>query len=200
MENGSRQGRSADQDQQGSGGGHKSWSDKSGVYTGEKDEKTEEQNSPATGGTGITGTVRVGETLTADTSGISDSDGLDGAKSATNRWPEASTFKGQPEPVIPRLKTMRERPSVSGSASPTVRAAPKELTSPATEAVHPPPSPATGQPDITGTSRVGEALKTDTSGISDADGMENASFTYRWTACGTDVPGAAGASCNLTKD
>ena len=43
---GSRQGRSADQDQQGSGGGDQSGSDKSG----EKDEKTEEQNSPATGG------------------------------------------------------------------------------------------------------------------------------------------------------
>ena len=47
---GSRQGRSADQDQQGSGGGDKSGRDKSGVYIGEKDEKTEEQNSPATGG------------------------------------------------------------------------------------------------------------------------------------------------------
>ena len=56
------------------------------------------------------------------------------------------------------------------------------------------------QPAITGTSRVGETLTADTSGISDADGMENASFTYRWTAGGTDVPGAAGASYNLTKD
>ena len=94
---GSRQGRSADQDQQGSGGGDKSGSDKSG----EKDEKTEEQNSPATGGPAITGTVRVGETLTADTSGISDSDGLDGAESATSGWPEASTSKAPPEPATP---------------------------------------------------------------------------------------------------
>ena len=56
------------------------------------------------------------------------------------------------------------------------------------------------QPAITGTSRVGETLTADTSGISDADGMENASFTYRWTAGGTAAPGAAGASYNLTKD
>lgn len=76
----------------------------------------------------------------------------------------------------------------------------EELTSPATEAVQPLPSPATVQPAITGTSRVGETLTADTSGISDADGMENVSFTYQWTAGGTDVPGAAGASYNLTKD
>ena len=36
-------------------------------------------NSPATGGPGITGTVRAGETLTATTDGIEDEDGLTGA-------------------------------------------------------------------------------------------------------------------------
>ena len=36
-------------------------------------------NSPATGAPAITGTAQVGETLTADTSGISDADGLTGA-------------------------------------------------------------------------------------------------------------------------
>ena len=36
-------------------------------------------NSPATGAPAITGTARVGETLTADTSGIADADGLAGA-------------------------------------------------------------------------------------------------------------------------
>ena len=34
------------------------------------------QNNPATGTPGISGTVQVGETLTADTSGIADEDGL----------------------------------------------------------------------------------------------------------------------------
>ena len=42
-------------------------------------------NSPATGGPGITGTVRAGETLTATTDGIEDEDGLEGAIFAY-RW------------------------------------------------------------------------------------------------------------------
>ena len=66
----------AGQDQQGSGGGDKSGSDKSE----EKDEETEEQNSPTTGGPAITGTVRVSETVTADTSGIFDPVGRDEAE------------------------------------------------------------------------------------------------------------------------
>ena len=36
-------------------------------------------NSPATGAPTISGTAQVGKTLTADTSGISDEDGLDNA-------------------------------------------------------------------------------------------------------------------------
>ena len=47
------------------------------VVTGPGDE--EEQNSPATGQPAISGTLQVGETLTADTSGIADDDGLDNA-------------------------------------------------------------------------------------------------------------------------
>ena len=42
-------------------------------------------NTPATGAPTVTGTARVGETLTADTSGISDADGLTGATFAY-RW------------------------------------------------------------------------------------------------------------------
>ena len=40
----------------------------------------------------------------------------------------------------------------------------------------------------------------DTSGIADAEGMENAVFTYRWMAGGTDIPNATGASHTLTED
>ena len=42
-------------------------------------QQTETENSPATGGPGIAGTTRLGETLTATTEGISDEDGLTGA-------------------------------------------------------------------------------------------------------------------------
>ena len=88
---GSRQGRSADQDQQGSGGGDKSGSDKSGA----KDEKTEEQNSPATGGPAITGTVRV-----------SFADDRDSAEELTS----APTAPVEPEPDEPEPTEPAESP------------------------------------------------------------------------------------------
>ena len=47
---------------------------------------------------------------------------------------------------------------------------------------------------------MGETLTVDTSGISDVEGMDNAVFTYRWMAGGTDIPGATGASYTLTED
>ena len=43
-------------------------------------------------------------------------------------------------------------------------------------------SPATGAPTISGTAQVGETLTADTSSIADANGMENASFSYQWLA------------------
>ena len=43
-------------------------------------------------------------------------------------------------------------------------------------------SPATGAPTISGTAQVGETLRADTTGIADADGLENASFSYQWLA------------------
>ena len=41
-------------------------------------------------------------------------------------------------------------------------------------------SAATGAPTINGTAQVGETLTANTTGISDADGLANASFTYQW--------------------
>ena len=40
----------------------------------------------------------------------------------------------------------------------------------------------------------------DTSGIADAEGMENAVFTYRWMAGGTDIPGGTGSTYMLVED
>lgn len=39
---------------------------------------------------------------------------------------------------------------------------------------------AEGRPVIAGTAQVGETITVDTSGISDADGMDNPTFSYRW--------------------
>ena len=45
-----------------------------------------------------------------------------------------------------------------------------------------PNRPATGAPTISGKAQVGETLTVNTSDISDEDGMDNATFSYRWLA------------------
>ena len=75
----------------------------------------------------------------------------------------------------------------------------ESLTSAATVAVAAKPnSPATGAPAISGTPQVGETLTADTSGIADADGLTKVSYSYHWTAGGSDIAGATGSSYTLT--
>ena len=156
-------------------------------------------NHPATGAPAISGTAQVGETLTADTSGISDADGLtnvaysyqwlssrdteiDGATSSTYT-PQASD----------NGKTIKVRVTFTDDAGNE-----ETLTSAATDAVEARPnSPATGAPTISGTAQVGETLTVDTSGISDADGVTNAEFAYRWQADGADISGATDSTYTL---
>ena len=67
-------------------------------------------------------------------------------------------------------------------------------------------TPATGAPTISGTAQVGQTLTAITSGIDDADGLVNASFDYQWqrqdlgTSAETDIPGATGATYEVTSD
>ena len=61
-------------------------------------------------------------------------------------------------------------------------------------------TPATGAPAIGGTPRVGETLTADTSGIEDADGLTKVSYSYQWTAGGSDIDGATGSSYTLSDD
>ena len=61
-----------------------------------------------------------------------------------------------------------------------------------------PNSPATGAPTIGGTAQVGETLTANTSGIADADGLTNVSFTYHWIADDADINGATGSTYTLT--
>ena len=65
------------------------------------------------------------------------------------------------------------------------------VTGPATQQTN---TPATGLPTISGTAQVGETLTVDTSGIDDADGTGNATFSYQWIAGTTDISGATGSS------
>ena len=63
-------------------------------------------------------------------------------------------------------------------------------------------SPATGAPTVSGTAQAGETLSASTSGVTDADGLGNATFSYQWiTSDGgtdTDIAGATGSTYTLT--
>ena len=62
-------------------------------------------------------------------------------------------------------------------------------------------TPATGAPTISGTIRVGETLRTDTSDIEDANGLANATFSYRWVSSDgttdTDIENATDSTYKL---
>ena len=62
----------------------------------------------------------------------------------------------------------------------------------------PPNNPATGAPTIGGTPQVDQTLMADTSAIADEDGLTNVSYSYQWTAGGSDIDGATGSTYTLT--
>ena len=157
-------------------------------------------NNPATGVPTISGTVQVGETLTADTSGIEDEDGLDDAVFGYQWLAGDSDISGATGSTY-TLADADEGKTVKVQVSFTDDADNEEtLTSAATDAVSAAPqpnNPSTGAPAITGTAQVGETLTADTSGIADEDGLDNAAFSYQWLADDADISGATGSAYTL---
>ena len=159
-------------------------------------------NSPATGLPTIGGTPQVGQTLTADVSGVNDEDGLtsvfysyqwvanDGTTDTDIQDATDSTYTLVAADVG---KTIKVRVSFTDDADHE-----ETLNSAATGVVAAKPnSPATGAPTISGTPQVDETLTADTSGISDDDGLINVSYSYQWIAGGSDIAGATGSSYTL---
>ena len=155
-------------------------------------------NILATGAPTITGTAQVGETLTADTSGISDADGLDNATFSYQWLADDADILGATASTY-TVAEADEGKAVKVRVSFTDDAGNQEsLTSADTDAVAARPnSAATGAPTINGTAQVGETLTAQTSGIADADGLENATFSYQWLADEADISGAAGSAYTL---
>ena len=158
-------------------------------------------NTPATGAPTITGAAQVGETLTADTTGISDDDGLDNAAFAYQWLAAAAEINGATASTYTLVaadegKAIKVRVTFTDDAGTD-----EELTSAATSAVAaappPPNTPATGAPTITGAAQVGETLTADTTGISDDDGLDNATFSYQWLAADAEINGANTATYTL---
>ena len=158
-----------------------------------------EPDSPATGLPTINGTAQVGETLTADTSGVADADGLGNVQYEYQWLADDAEIAGATNATY-ILAAADEGKAIKVQVSFTDDADNEEtLTSAATGAVDARPnSPATGAPTIAGTAQVGRTLTADTSGIADADGLANATFSYQWLADDTDIAGATGSTYTLT--
>ncbi len=159
-------------------------------------------NSAATGAPTISGTAQVGQTLTASTSGISDSNGLanaiftyqwianDGTEDTDIQNATGSTYTVGADD---KGKTIKVRVSFTDDGGNQ-----ETLTSAVTIAVAAiPNSAATGAPTISGTAQVGQALTASTSDISDSNGLANATFTYQWLADDTDITDATGSTYTL---
>ena len=58
-------------------------------------------------------------------------------------------------------------------------------------------NPATGAPTISGLAQVGETLTAETSGISDDDGLNNATYAHQWVGDDADISGATKSTYTL---
>ena len=133
-----------------------------------------DQNTPALGAPTIGGAAQVGETLTADTSGVEDADGLDNV-SYSYQWIADGVDIDGANASAYTLTSSEQDQTIQVRVTFTDDAGNNEtLTSAAANRA------ATGAPIISGTVQVGETLTADASRIADADGLTNASYSYRW--------------------
>ena len=162
---------------------------------------TARPNSPATGAPTISGTVRVGETLTVETSAITEADGMSGAVFSYQWLANGAEIAGATSDTYTLVDADLEK-AVKVRVIFTDNADNEEtLTSEATASVAPRPNtPATGLPTISGTAQVGETLTVDTTDIDDADGMSGAVFSYQWLANGAEIAGATSDTYTLVAD
>ena len=164
------------------------------------------ENTPQMGGPAICGTAQVGQTLTADTAGVSDDDGL-GSGVFEYQWVRSdgttdtdiagATGATYTLVAADEDKTVKVRVSFTDGGG-----NPESQTSAATPPVTARPnSPAKGAPTISGTAQALRTLTAHTSGISDADGLAGATFTYQWVAnhgaTDTDIAGATNSTYTL---
>ena len=160
-------------------------------------------NTPATGAPSISGTAQVDQTLTADTSGVTDADGLDDvsynyqwiAGAANIQHATGSTHTLTDDDAGQTIRVKVSFTDDAGNA--------ETLTSQATTAVAPPPNrPAAGAPSIRGVLQDQQVLTADTVGIIDADGLADATFSYQWMRVAdgdaVDITGATVSTYTLT--
>ena len=156
-------------------------------------------NTSAAGAPTISGTPQVDQTLTADTSAISDEDGLENVSYSYQWLAGGSDISGATRSSY-TLTASEQGETIQVKVTFTDDADNEEtLTSEATVAVAAAPNrDATGAPTIDGTPQVGETLTASTSAISDEDGLTQVSYSYQWNKNDADISGATGSSYTLT--
>ena len=169
-------------------------------------EQSTPENSAASGSPAITATAQVHETLSADTAGIADANGLSNVEYAY-RWVRTSggvdTDIGDATGSTYTLvrgdlgHTIRVRVSFTDDDGYS-----ETLASSATgPVVRPPNASPGGRPAVRGTLAVDKTLNADTSGITDPNGLSNPGFTHQWVrvADGVDtgIAGATGSGYTL---
>ena len=149
----------------------------------------------------ISGTVQAGQTLTADTSGITDADGLTNVSYSYQWLADDSDIGGETASTY-AVSDDAVGKAISVRVTFTDNAGNEEsLTSGATaEVTARPNSPATGAPTISGTVQAGQTLTADTSGIADADGLTNVTFSYQWLADDADIGGETASTYAVSDD
>ena len=151
-------------------------------------------NHPATGDPVISGTVQVGEELTALTDGIMDEDVLDDV--FTYQWVRVDADGTSNEEDITdetdatytltaddrgkKVKVEVRFVDILGGEE-------TRTSAPTATLAGVPNTAATGAPTITGTAQVGQTLTASTTGIADANGLTSPTYTYQWIRVdGTD--------------
>ena len=116
------------------------------------------------------------------------------SKFARADTPAAPTPTPEPTPAPTPEPTPEPTPAPTPepTPAPTPEPTPEPTPAPTPEPTPEPNTPATGAPTISGTAEVGETLTADITGIADANGLDDAVFSYQWTR--NDVSGDADIS------
>ncbi len=168
--------------------------------------------APPVGTPTIVGTTEVGQTLTADVSGITDPDGLSNA-SFSYQWqqrsgdpPAASAIAGGNcstlvlawDDLAKPIRVAVRYTDDGGTEHDLYSAWTNAVIAPTTPSTAPENTAAGGVPTISGDALVGGTLTLDLSGLSDSDGLTNAGYCSSWNRGGQPIVGATGEAYMLT--
>jgi len=152
-------------------------------------------NDPATGSLTVAGTPAQGETLTADTSAVSDEDGVGTMSYQWYRDGELITGEVSSELTLTQADVgsviSADISYVDGSG------ATEAFESASTAAVSNTNDAPTGAPVIAGTFSQDRELSVDVSSIADADGLGD--FSYQWNRDGVAIEGATAETYTLSE-